>query len=481
MPWEHGLQEFKVMIKKDEIFKIGIFNKPHGVKGEVSFTFTDDIFDRVDCEYLVCLLDGIFVPFFIEEYRFRSDTTALVKLEGVDTAEKARMFTNVEVYFPKKYVEQDDETEDIPTWNFFIGFKVKDVRHGDLGEIVAVDDSTMNVLFAIEKDGEELLLPAHEEFICKLDKKKRLLTVDVPDGLFIIYIILRYARAVMKKKRRKAFWHNIKFKYKLTVTNENTLEEVVGIHVSKLNGLSWLLSAVTVIFLVAAIIIAFTPLRNYLPGYMNSEVRAQIVSNALRADSLQKMLERQKLYIMNIQDIFSGKIQVDTVQSIDSLTAIRSDSLMERTRKEEEFRKQYEESERYNLTAVNNTPTASGLIFYRPTRGMMSSNFDPDNKHYGVDIAANPNESILATLDGTVILSTYTAETGYVIQIQHGQDFVSVYKHCGSLLKKEGDTVKGGEAIALVGNTGEKTTGSHLHFELWNKGRAINPSKYIVF
>ena len=235
----------------------------------------------------------------------------------------------------------------------------------------------------------------------------------------------------MKKKRRKAFWHNIKFKYKLTITNENTLEEVVGIHVSKLNGLSWLLSAVTVIFLVAAIIIAFTPLRNYLPGYMNSEVRAQIVSNALRADSLQKMLERQQLYIMNIQDIFSGKVQVDTVQSIDSLTAIRSDSLMERTRQEEEFRKQYEESERYNLTAVNNNPTASGLIFYRPTRGMMSSNFDPDNKHYGVDIAANPDESVLATLDGTVILSTYTAETGYVIQIQHGQDFVSVYKHCG--------------------------------------------------
>ena len=95
------------MIKKDEVFKIGIFNKPHGVKGEISFTFTDDIFDRVECEYLVCLLDGIFVPFFIEEYRFRSDTTALVKLEGVDTSEKARMFTNVEVYFPKKYVSSD--------------------------------------------------------------------------------------------------------------------------------------------------------------------------------------------------------------------------------------------------------------------------------------------------------------------------------------------------------------------------------------
>ena len=147
------------MIKKDEVFKIGIFNKPHGVKGEISFTFTDDIFDRVECEYLVCLLDGIFVPFFIEEYRFRSDTTALVKLEGVDTSEKARMFTNVEVYFPKKYVGEEEDSDDIPTWNYFIGFKVEDVNHGELGEIVAVDDSTMNVLFAIEKDGEELLLP----------------------------------------------------------------------------------------------------------------------------------------------------------------------------------------------------------------------------------------------------------------------------------------------------------------------------------
>ena len=143
----------------------------------------DDIFDLVECEYLVCLLDGIFVPFFIEEYRFRSDTTALVKLEGVDTSEKARMFTNVEVYFPKKYVGEEEDSDDIPTWNYFIGFKVEDVNHGELGEIVAVDDSTMNVLFAIEKDGEELLLPAHEEFITKLDKKKRLLTVEVPDGL----------------------------------------------------------------------------------------------------------------------------------------------------------------------------------------------------------------------------------------------------------------------------------------------------------
>ena len=283
------------------------------------------------------------------------------------------------------------------------------------------------------------------------------------------------------KNKRKAFWKNFKFKYKLTITNENTLEEIVGIHVSKLNGMSVLLSAVTVIFLIASLIIVFTPLRNYLPGYMNTEVREQVVTNALRADSLLRILENQRMYIMNIQDIISGNIKADSVYSMDSLTVARSEELMERTQAEDEFRKQYEETERYNLTTIDNAPAVTGLIFFRPTRGMISSGFDANQKHYGIDIAASPNESVLSTLDGTVILSTYTADTGYVIQVQHNQNLVSVYKHCSSLLKKVGDTVKGGEAIALVGNTGENTTGPHLHFEIWNKGRALDPAKYIVF
>lgn len=287
----------------------------------------------------------------------------------------------------------------------------------------------------------------------------------------------------MRKTRRgrKAFWHNIKFKYKLTIINENTLEEVVGIHVSKLNGLSVLLSACTVIFLIAAAIIAFTPLRNYLPGYMNSEVRSQIVANALRADSLQAALERQSRYVMNIQDILSGQIKVDTVQSIDSLTTLRAEKLMERSEKEEEFRKQYEEKERYNLTAVTDVRDAAGLIFYRPLRGVMSTGFNPEKRHFGIDLTASPNESILATLDGTVIMAAYTAEWGYVIQIQHPQNFISVYKHCGSLMKQEGETVKGGEVIALVGKSTGGDDQPHLHFELWHKGNPTNPEKYVVF
>lgn len=255
----------------------------------------------------------------------------------------------------------------------------------------------------------------------------------------------------------------------------------MGLRVSKLNGLSVLLSVLTVLFLIAACIIAFTPLRNYLPGYMNSEVRSQIVANALRVDSLQTMLHQQNLYIMNIQDIFSGQVPIDSVQTLDSLTAARKDTLMERTKREEEFRRQYEENEKYNLTTIASRPDVTGLVMFRPTRGMISSHFDMDRKHFGTDIAANPNESVLATMDGTVILSTYTAETGYLIGVQHNQDFVSVYKHCGSLLKKEGDVVKGGEAIALVGNSGTLSTGPHLHFELWYKGHPVNPEKYIVF
>ena len=172
------------MIKREEVYKIGIFNKPHGIHGELSFTFTDDIFDRVEAEYLICLLDGILVPFFLEEYRFRSDTTALVKLEGVDTAERARMFTNIEVYFPVKQAEEAGPGE--LSWDFFVGFRMEEVHHGTLGEVTDVDTSTINTLFVVDYQGEELLVPAQEEFIIDIDQKHKVITVDLPEGLIAL-------------------------------------------------------------------------------------------------------------------------------------------------------------------------------------------------------------------------------------------------------------------------------------------------------
>lgn len=172
------------MIRKEEVYKIGIFNKPHGIHGEISFTFTDDIFDRVESEYLICLLDGILVPFFLEEYRFRSDTTALVKLEGVDTAERARMFTNIKVYFPIKHVEETEADE--LSWDFFVGFRIEDVHHGKLGEVTEIDTSTINTLFVVDHQGEELLIPAQEDFIVEIDQKEKVITVDLPEGLLTL-------------------------------------------------------------------------------------------------------------------------------------------------------------------------------------------------------------------------------------------------------------------------------------------------------
>ncbi len=284
-----------------------------------------------------------------------------------------------------------------------------------------------------------------------------------------------------KKKRKKSFWKDIRFKYKLTILNENTLEEVAKLRVSKFNGLSVLFTTLFLIFFIVSAILVLTPLKNYLPGYLNSEVRAEIVNNALRLDSLQGVVEKQNLYITNIQDIFKGEVKLDTISSIDSLTTMRVDSIKERTERENAFIEEYEEREKYNLSSFTATLDLGGIQLFRPTSGIITGHYDAETKHYGVDLAAPSNESIVAVLDGVVILSTYTADTGYLIQLQHNQDFVSVYKHCGSLLKKQGDKVKVGEVIALVGNTGTLSTGPHLHFELWYKGQAVNPEHYIAF
>lgn len=286
-----------------------------------------------------------------------------------------------------------------------------------------------------------------------------------------------------KKIRRRAFWHNIKFKYRLTIVNENTLEEVAGLHVSKLNGLSVLLCACTVIFLTAAVIIAFTPLRNYLPGYINSDVRRQIVENALRADSLQQVLDRQNRYMMTVRDILSGRVKTDTVASLDSLTDARAEQLMERSREEEEFRRRYEEEERYNLTAVTGAHDAAGMVFFRPLRAAVAVPFNPADKHFGVDLAAGPREGVMAALDGTVVLAAYIAGEGRVVMIQHAQNFLTVYRHCGGLMCASGDQVKGGDVIALTQDRKDADGGNHpfFHFELWHGGVPVDPARYVVF
>ena len=169
------------MIKQEDVYRIGRLGKPHGVRGELSFQFDDDIFDRVDADYLIVGIDGILVPFFIEEYRFRSDSTAIIKLEDVDTEQQARRLTNTEVYFPISHAE-DIEPSTLSR-NFFEGFRVEETHHGAIGTITDIDSSTINTLFVIDNGGRELLVPAHEEFIRGIDTEHRVITMSLPEGL----------------------------------------------------------------------------------------------------------------------------------------------------------------------------------------------------------------------------------------------------------------------------------------------------------
>ncbi len=170
------------MILRDELIRIGQFNKPHGVRGEISFTFTDDVFDRGESPYIVCCIDNIYVPFFIEEYRFKSGTTALLKLVDVNDENEARAFSNIDVFYPKRfYIEdEDDATPD----DYFIGYTISDITHGELGVVDAIDDSTINALFVVATpDGGELLIPIQETFVRAIDEEARIIHMDLPDGL----------------------------------------------------------------------------------------------------------------------------------------------------------------------------------------------------------------------------------------------------------------------------------------------------------
>ena len=167
------------MIKQEEVYKIGRLGKAHGVKGEITFQFDDDVFDRVESDYLILEVDGILVPFFMEEYRFRSDTTALVKFCDIDNQDQARQLTNCDVYFPREQAASDDE--EMLTWSFLVGFELLDATTGrHIGRIASVDDSTMNILFELE-DGK--LIPASEELITNIDKDKQQISIELPEGL----------------------------------------------------------------------------------------------------------------------------------------------------------------------------------------------------------------------------------------------------------------------------------------------------------
>ena len=286
----------------------------------------------------------------------------------------------------------------------------------------------------------------------------------------------------IKIKKKKTFWKRVRFKYKLAFFNESTLEEVWSFRTSQLSAfITFLLIAFSLIAVTSLVIIK-TPIRNYLPGYLDVEVRNEIIQNALRADSLEMLFNRQARYLENVSAILTGTMAVDSVHLSDSLAFMTADYDIPRTENEERFTSIFEEEEKYNLTTLTpNSMATEGIFFYKPVNGVISSHYDMEKRHFGVDLVASPRESVLATLDGIVMYAGYDQDYGNVITLQHKNGFVSIYKHNELILKGIGEIVIAGEAIALVGNTGELSTGPHLHFELWYKGASVNPEEFIAF
>ena len=293
---------------------------------------------------------------------------------------------------------------------------------------------------------------------------------------------MKSIRQKRKAVGRKSLFRRFVYLYRLTVVNEDEQRRVFRMKISHF--------ILTTTVLVIALLGAWIGIEIYRnspkqrgTSLEDYRIRQAIVNEALRIDSLEQVFEMQNRYITTLQDIIAGTIKIDTVYSVDSLARQRSELLMERTEREENFVRQYEEAERYNITSqsqpVNDVLT---INMFRPTAGIVNRSYNAMDSHLGVDIVASPNQSVVSVLDGTVLMANYTSDMGYTICVVHPGELISVYKHCESLLKKAGDRVKQGDVVALVGSmTGNSLQSSHLHFELWYQGQPLDPEKYILF
>jgi len=285
------------------------------------------------------------------------------------------------------------------------------------------------------------------------------------------------------KKGKKSFIAKLKDKYRLVLMKDDTFEEKLSFRLNRMNV--FVFFGTLVIFLVVATsyIIAFTPLKEYIPGYADFDTRKILRDLMLRTDSLEKEVSRRDLYIYNFRNIIEGKEVVEKMPEempkmnyeINELPRSKEDSML-RAEMDMENDLMFAEP-----MEVNQGTTIYNAFFFPPVKGVITNYFNAAEQHFGIDIVAGQNEAIKATLDGTVIYAGWTLTTGYTIAIQHANNILSVYKHNSILVKEEGNIVKAGEVIAIIGNSGTYSSGTHLHFELWYNGNPINPLDFIVF
>ena len=289
----------------------------------------------------------------------------------------------------------------------------------------------------------------------------------------------------MKKKTRSLapFIQKMRFKYRVSIMNENTLEESWHIRLSRFSVFMYGSALVFATFILLTILIFTTPISRYLPGYGESGNRTKILQESMRADSLLQQMELQKGYLAIIQRIIDGKIKPDSIKSLDqNQLKEEAHKLIEKSESEKEFTEKFEAEEKYNLQSIDDSkPAESKYFFFKPTSGVISSSFSLTDKQYGIFMITPPNESVMSVLAGTVVYAAFTFDYGWVVEVQHENNYLSVYKNNTRVLRKVGDDVKAGECIAITGIAKDKKPGTQFYFELWKQGKPVNPEDLIIF
>lgn len=281
-----------------------------------------------------------------------------------------------------------------------------------------------------------------------------------------------------KKKPRSKWRHH----YRMVVLNDDTFEERFSLKLNRLNVfVATLVSAVTLITL-TTVFIAFTPVREFIPGYSSSELRNQTTALIQETDSLKTKLALNEQQYERIKMVLSGDITTEEYARIDSIAQVETRISMDDfapSREDSLLRAEVAREDKYNV--MEGATARTNFVFFKPLEGRISNGFSVKEKHYAVDVTAASNTPVKAAAEGTVVFSGWSAETGYTILLEHAYGLITVYKHCGTLTKEQNDQVLAGEVIASVGNTGELTNGPHLHFELWSNGYPLDPTNFINF
>jgi len=285
-----------------------------------------------------------------------------------------------------------------------------------------------------------------------------------------------------KRRKRQVIKKKLLTKNRLVILNEETFEEIFSLKLNLMNVFVVLTGGAILLIAITTYIIAFTPLREYIPGYASSKLKREATELALKSDSLEKAIKINNAYIESIKKVLAGDVEVaklnkDSIKAAELTDASQVD--FSPSKEDQKLREEVAREDKYNV--FEKAQTKVEIVLFPPAKGHITEGYSPKNKHFAVDVALAKNTPIKSIANGTVIFADWTPTTGYVIIIRHGDGIISVYKHASSLTKNQGDVVRTGEVIALAGSTGEESTGVHLHFELWKDGFAIDPTNFIDF